>query len=200
MKIIGINASPRKNANTQTLVEAVLNGAAKKGAETRLVNLWEMEIHGCLGCEGCKKQLGHCVQKDDLSPLLRDLTEYDAIVLGTPVYWFHVSAQFKMLVDRLYSFLESGTDPKTGQEVFKFHFPLNKKFVLVVSRGDVEPAQMLPQFYDHLNEWLNVIPLSLGAASIEFLHHYGAEINRKAAKNDAGLIEKAEALGAALLK
>ena len=54
MKIIGINASPRKNANTQTLVEAVLNGAAKKGAQTRLVNLRELDIHGCIGCEGCK--------------------------------------------------------------------------------------------------------------------------------------------------
>ena len=198
MKVIGINASPRKNANTQTLVEAVLNGAARKGAQTRLVNLRELNIHGCLGCEGCKKQLGHCVQKDDLSPLLRDLTEYDAIVLGTPVYWFHVSAQFKMLVDRLYSFLESGTDPQTGEDVFRFDFPSGKKFVLVVSRGDVEPAQMLPQFYDHLNEWLNIIPLSLGAVNIKFLHQYGAEIDRKAAKKDTGLIEKAEALGAGL--
>lgn len=198
MKVIGINASPRKNANTQTLVEAVLRGAATKGAQTRLVNLRELSIHGCLGCEGCKKQLGHCVQKDDLSPLLRDLTEYDAIVLGTPVYWFHVSAQFKMLVDRLYSFLESGTDPKTGEEVFRFDFPSGKKFVMVVSRGDVEPAQMLPQFYDNLNEWLNVIPLSLGAASIEFIHQFGAEIDRKAAKKDAGLIEKAEMFGAGL--
>jgi len=198
MKVIGINASPRKNANTQTLVEAVLNGAAKKGAQTRLVNLRELNIHGCLGCEGCKKQLGHCVQKDDLSVLLRDLTEYDAIVMGTPVYWFHVSAQFKMLVDRLYCFMESGTDPKTGEAFFRFDFPSGKKFVLVVSRGDVEPAQMLPQFYDNLNEWLNVIPLSLGAGNIEFLHQYGAEIDRKAAKNDAGLIEKANALGAGL--
>jgi len=65
MKIIGINASPRKKANTQTLVEAVLEGAAEKGAETRMVNLREMNINGCLGCEGCKKHLGKCVQKDD---------------------------------------------------------------------------------------------------------------------------------------
>lgn len=200
MNIIGINTSPRKNANTQTLVEAVLNGAAGAGAETRLVHLRELSIHGCMGCEGCKKQLGHCVQKDDLSPLLRDLAAYDAIVLGTPVYWFHVSAQFKMLVDRLYSFLETGTDPQTGKEVFNFHFPPNKKFVLVVSRGDAEPAGMLPRFYDHLKEWLNVIPLSLGAASVEFIHQYGAEIDRKAARNDTGLMARAEAVGAALLK
>jgi multimeric flavodoxin WrbA len=198
MNVIGINASPRKNANTQTLVEAVLNGAAKKGAQTRMVNLRELSIHGCLGCEGCKKHLGRCVQKDDLTPLLQELTGYDAIVLGTPVYWFHVSAQFKILVDRLYCFLEYGTDPKTGEEFFRFDFPTGKKFILVVSRGDAEPAQMLPQLYDHLNEWLNVIPLSLGAGSIEFLHQYGAETDRKSARNNAELLEKAGMMGSKL--
>ena len=198
MNVIGINASPRKNANTQTLVEAVLKGADKKGAQTRLVNLRELSIHGCLGCEGCKKHLGRCVQKDDLTPLLQELTGYDAIVLGTPVYWFHVSAQFKMLVDRLYCFLEYGTDPKTGEEFFRFDFPAGKKFILVVSRGDAEPAEMLPQLYDHLNEWLNVIPLSLGAGSIEFLHQYGAETDRKSARNNAELLEKAATMGSRL--
>ena len=197
MRVIGINASPRKKANTQTLVEAVLAGAEKNGAGTRLVNLRELKINGCLGCEGCKKHLGKCVQKDDMTALLQDLTDYDAIVLGTPVYWFHVSAQFKMLVDRLYCFMQQ-TDPETGEAVMRFEFPAGKKFVLTLSRGDREPAEVLPQFYDHLNEWLNIIPLSLGAASIDFLHQYGAEIDRKSAENDGNLIEKAEALGGKL--
>ena len=87
------------------------------------------------------------------------------------------------------------TDPETGEAVIKFEFPAGKKFVFVLSRGDSEPAEMLPQLYDHLNEWLNIIPLSLGAANIEFFHQYGAEIDRKAAGNDDGLIKKAEALG-----
>jgi len=194
MKVIGINASPRKKANTQTLVEAILSGAEKNRAETRLVNLREMTINGCLACEGCKKHLGQCVQKDDLTPLLQDLTGYDAIVLGTPVYWFHVSSQFKMLVDRLYCFMQH-TDPETGEAMMRFEFPAGKKFILVLSRGDSNPAEVLPQFYDYLNEWLNIIPLSLGASSIEFLHQYGAEIDRKAAINDTDQIEKAESLG-----
>ena len=80
MKVIGINASPRKKANTQTLIEAVLDGAAQEGAQTRLVNLRDLAGNGCVGCEGCKKKLGHCVQKDELSPLLREMTGYDAIV------------------------------------------------------------------------------------------------------------------------
>jgi len=199
MKVLGINASPRKNANTQTLVEAVLEGASEKGAQTRLVNLREMSINGCLACEGCKKHLGKCVQKDDLTTLLQEMTTYDAIVMGTPVYWYHVTAQFKMLVDRLYSFMELSENSETGEQTIRSEFPTGKKFIFLISRGDPEPAEIFPQLYDHMNEWLNVIPLSLGAGSYEFFHQYGAHIDRKSAKNDAGLLEKARAAGSGLV-
>ena len=199
MKVLGINASPRKNGNTQTLVEAVLKGAFEKGAETRLVNLRELNLNGCLGCEGCKKQLGKCVQKDEVTPLLQEMTAYDAIVMGTPVYWYHVSAQFKVLVDRLYSFMAFAEDPDTGEPSIQSAFPPGKKFVLLISRGDPEPAAVFSQLYNHLDEWLNLIPLSLGAGNYEVLHQYGADIDRKAAKNDSSLLEKAKTSGAALV-
>jgi putative NADPH-quinone reductase len=199
MKVIGINASPRKKANTQTLVEAVLEGAAENGAETRLVNLRELTIHGCLGCEGCKKHLGKCVQKDDLTTLLHDMTTYDAIVMGTPVYWYHVSAQFKMLVDRLYCFFEFGENPDTGEQTINSAFPSGKNFLFIVSRGDPEPPKLFSQFYDHLNEWLNMIPLSLGAANHNFFHQYETGFDRKSAINDSEILEKAKASGAGLL-
>ena len=200
MKVIGINASPRKKANTQTLVEAILSGAEKKGAETHLVNLRDLEINGCLGCEGCKKHLGKCVQKDDLTPLLQEIITYDAIIMGTPVYWYHVTSQFKMLVDRLYCFLEFGENPETGETTIKSEFPDGKKLIILISRGDSEPPVMFPQFYDHLNEWLNLIPLSLGAGSYEFFHQYGADIDRNSARNDPKILEKAKACGAQLLR
>ncbi len=199
MKILGINASPRKKANTQTLVEAVLEGASEKGAQTRLVNLREMDINGCLGCEGCKKHLGKCVQKDDLTTLLQEMTAYDAIVMGTPVYWYHVTSQFKMLVDRLYCFMELEENSETGEQTIRAEFPAGKKFIFLISRGDPEPAEIFPQLYDHMNEWLNLIPLSLGAGSYEFFHQYGAHIDRKSARNDAGLLEKARAAGSGLV-
>lgn len=199
MKVIGVNASPRKGANTQTLVETILAGAAQKGAHTRLVNLRELTISGCIGCEGCKKKLGHCVQNDDLTPLLQELTAYDAIVLGTPVYWFHVTAQFKMLVDRLYSFLDFKENEATGMPEIDSAFPAGKTFLLVISRGDSEPPPLFPQFYDHLNEWLNLVPLTLGAKKYEFLHQYGADINRQSAASDLNLLERAKTAGAELL-
>ena len=200
MKIIGINASPRKKANTQTLVETVLEGASEKGAETRVVHLRELNINGCLGCEGCKKQLGKCVQKDDLTTLMQDMATCDAVVLGTPVYWFQVSAQFKILVDRLYSFLQTSENPETGQPDFKSAFPADRKFVFIISRGDPEPPPMFGQLYDNLNEWLALLPLSLGAGHYEFFHQYGAGLDRKTAQNDASLLEKARATGKGLVQ
>jgi multimeric flavodoxin WrbA len=199
MKVIGINASPRKTANTQTLVESILNGATERGAETRLVNLRELKINGCLGCEGCKKHLGKCVQKDDLTILLQEMTTYDAIVMGTPVYWYHVTAQLKMLVDRLYCFFESVENPETGEQTIKSAFPSGKKFIFIISRGDPEPSELFPQFYDHLNEWLKLIPLSLEAGNYEFFHQYGTGIDRKSTRNDPEILKKANASGAGLL-
>lgn len=198
MKVIGINASPRKNANTQTLVSAMLSGAAGKGAQTRLVNLRELDINGCKGCEGCKAHVGKCVQKDDLTPLLQEMTAYDAVVLGTPVYWYHVTAQFKMLVDRLYSFSEFNENPETGETTYRSGFPAGRRFVIVISRGDPEPPTLFPRYYEHLNEWLQVIPLSLGSDRYEIFNHYGADLDRKAAQNDTGLLDRARAVGAGL--
>jgi multimeric flavodoxin WrbA len=199
MKVMGINASPRKSANTQTLVEAVLRGAAEKGAETRLIHLRELAINGCLGCEGCKQHPGRCVQQDDLTPLLQQMAASDAVVMGTPVYWFHVNAQFKMLVDRLYSFMEFGAHPETGEPIVRSAFPSGKTFVIIISRGDPEPPSMFPQFYDHLDAWLNLIPLTLGAGRCALIHQHGADIDRKAALNDPALMEKARQTGAGLL-
>jgi putative NADPH-quinone reductase len=199
MKVIGINASPRKKANTQTLVEAALAGAADSGAETRLVNLRELRITGCLGCEGCKKQLGTCVQKDDLTPLMQEMTTCDAIVLGSPVYWYHVSAQFKIWVDRLYSFFELGVNPQTGEPTIKSAFPAGKNLLLLISRGDPDPAPMYGQFYKHLDEWLNIVPFALGAGHFELLHQYGANLDRKSAANDAELLKRVRLAGEKLI-
>ena len=199
MRIIGINASPRRGANTQTLIETALRGAEEKGAETHLVHLRELEMKGCLGCEGCKKQLGRCVQKDGLTPLMQEMTGYDAIVMGTPVYWFHVSAQFKMLVDRLYSFIEMGTDPKTGASTVNSVFPKGKQALFIISRGDPEPTPVFPHFYKNLDEWLHLVPFALGVEKYDFLHQYGAEIDRKAAAGDSDLLDRVKAAGAALV-
>ncbi|RJP74142.1 MAG: flavodoxin family protein [Candidatus Abyssobacteria bacterium SURF_17] len=194
MKVIGLNGSPRKNANTSTLVEAVLKGAAAKGAETRIVNLNELKMQGCQGCEACKKKPGECVRKDDLSPLLQEIGECDAIVLGTPIYWFHVSAQTKTLIDRFYCFLGEEKNSETGETNSYFVFPSGKKFVIVTSQGDENP-----ELYQPALDWLNLVATIMGAASTEFITHCGSANDKASARNNAELMAKAESVGASLV-
>jgi len=198
MKVIGFNGSPRKNANTETLVGAVLKGAEDKGAETRLINLNQLDIKGCQGCDSCKLDLGKCVLKDDLSPLLQEMKDCDAVVLGTPIYWFHVSSQIKALIDRCYCFFTWEPDPETGEMKERSAFPKGKKFIFVTSRGDEENTQVLPQLYEHAQEWLNIVGFAMGSSSTEFINHYGSMNLKDSASDNAELIAKAESVGASL--
>ena len=57
MKIMAFNGSPRKkNWNTVTLLEHALQGAASVGAETELVQLYDLDFSGCISCFSCKKR------------------------------------------------------------------------------------------------------------------------------------------------
>jgi len=199
MKVIAFNGSPRKSANTESLIKAVLKGAESKGAETRLVNLNKLNIVGCQGCDACKLDLGKCAQKDDLSPLLEEMQSCDAIVLGTPVYWFHVSSQFKALIDRFYCFFNWEPDPETGEMKEIRGFPEGKKFVVVTSRGDEENTQVLPELYQQLQGWLNIVTMAMNASSTEFINHYGSMNLRDSAEDNADLMAEAEAVGASLV-
>jgi multimeric flavodoxin WrbA len=101
MKILGINSSPRgKNSRTLKLVEAVLDGARQKGAETELVDICKLDIRYCLGCQVCYAT-GKCIQEDDLSDLWDKILSSDGVVIGSPVYINGVTAQLKTMIDRL---------------------------------------------------------------------------------------------------
>jgi multimeric flavodoxin WrbA len=105
MKIFGINGSPRKGWNTHLLVEEVLKGAAERGAETELINLYDLNFRGCISCLGCKvkgsTKTGRCVTNDELSPVLEKLHNSDGFVIGSPIYISEVTASVRALFERL---------------------------------------------------------------------------------------------------
>jgi len=99
--ILGIVGSPRKGGNTDTLVDAVLAGAAECGAGSEKIFLQELSIAPCRACNYCKKH-GKCIHNDDMESLLELMEKCDIWVLGTPIYWWGPSAQFKAFIDRWY--------------------------------------------------------------------------------------------------
>jgi len=97
-KIIAINSSKRKR-NTHHLLEQLQKQLKEKDIEVEIINLFEYNIQECIGCEVCLTK-GDCSLKDDHSQLMKKLTQYDGLVLSTPVYMGNVSGKLKVFVDR----------------------------------------------------------------------------------------------------
>ena len=83
MKVLAINASPRPDGNTATMLRTVLQEAEKAGLETELVQLGGHKVSGCRACMACQKmQNGHCAIDDDIiNSIIDKMLEADAIVL-----------------------------------------------------------------------------------------------------------------------
>lgn len=102
--IIAVNGSPRKNWNTYTLLERCLDGAKEMGAETELVNLYDIDFKGCISCFACKRKgivIDKCAMKDDLEPILQKIRDCDALILGSPVYFDSVTGEMRSFWERL---------------------------------------------------------------------------------------------------
>lgn len=115
MKVIAFNGSPRKKWNTATLLEKALEGASSQGAETNLVNLYDLNYKGCISCFACKKiggkSYGRCAVKDDLTPLLQAVLDVQVIIFGAPFYFGTVTGQMRSFMERLLFPFYTYTDP-----------------------------------------------------------------------------------------
>lgn len=103
MKVMAICGSPR-SGNTEWMLQKVLESARTEGAETELVLLRDKDIRLCKGCMTCETgssgKPGTCVIKDDMDPILPKMLAADALVFGTPVYFYMLSGCLKNFMDR----------------------------------------------------------------------------------------------------
>ena len=91
-------------ANTNALLEELTAGILEAGKHSvKTVDVTRMKIAPCLGCDGCKRGEKICVQKDDSRLLMNEMRQADYIVFATPVYWWGMTAQLKLAIDRLYA-------------------------------------------------------------------------------------------------
>jgi len=99
-RVLIVCGSPRRGGNTDTLAGAVAQGAESGGAEVVIVRLQGMDISPCLGCGGCDAE-GECVVDDAMGPLYEEIAMADRVVIASPIYFYSVSAQTKIFIDRL---------------------------------------------------------------------------------------------------
>lgn len=97
--VLGLSGSPRRGANSETLLDWALEGAQGEGAQTEKLVISEMAIAPCRDCDECQAA-GECTIHDDMDLIYPKIPEAAALIFASPVYFRGVTAQAKALIDR----------------------------------------------------------------------------------------------------
>jgi len=98
--VLVLSASPRKGGNSDMLCDQFMLGVREAGHLAEKINVQGKKINFCLGCMDCQSNGGECVQIDDMAEILDKIIKADVLVMATPVYFYNMDAQLKVLIDR----------------------------------------------------------------------------------------------------
>ena len=99
-KVLILSGSPRKGGNSDLLCDEFVRGAKESGNEVEKIFLRDKEISYCTACYYCRDTGKGCVIKDDMAEILDKMLEADVIVMASPVYFYSIDAQMKIVIDR----------------------------------------------------------------------------------------------------
>jgi multimeric flavodoxin WrbA len=179
-KILVLLGSPRKKGNSTTLAERIIKGAEAAGATVEKIFLHGLNIAPCQACYACRKPKSKsCVIDDDMQPIYQKLIEADAWVIASPVYWFTMSAQTKLFMDRCFALFNIKKEALAG-----------KTIAVAMSYADADPfisgcVNALRTFQDAFGY--------VGANIVGMV--YGSADKPGEIKSNQALMAEAEALG-----
>lgn len=142
MKILTFNGSPRKKGNCSILLQELLRGAGDAGAECEEIWAQDLDLKYCRGCLRCNLLKKCSIRGDDWENLSSKILAADALVFASPVYFHHVSAPLKKILDRFRSFVHVQI-----RENGLVHTPWHtwkKDFVLLMPMGASQSAEAQP--------------------------------------------------------
>jgi multimeric flavodoxin WrbA len=131
-RVLILNGSPRSGGNTSILAEQVHKGVEEAGGAAEVVYLHGLDLNPCDACDSCQGMDEiDCIIEDDMQTLYPKVREADAIVYATPIYWFTVTAQIKLFMDRCYGM--------GGDDEIEDHKLAGKKIGVVLVYGGDDP-------------------------------------------------------------
>ncbi len=162
-RVLILRGSQRKNGNTALMANEFRKGAEESGNKVVDIFLKEKNINDCLGCNGCQRNGGTCVQKDDMEEIYKAMLESDVIVFVSPVYFYTWTSTIKRVIDRTFAvenqlknkdfyLLSAGAAPEE-----KFMKTMIDSFKLYVScfRGENNNAKDILFGYGADENWNN---------------------------------------------
>lgn len=161
MKVLGIVGSPRKGGNTDILVSQVLKGMESKGALQEKIYLDDLQMRPCKACSNCQTT-GECIIDDDFHIILKKLKEAQVIVIGSPIYCRTVTAQTKILIDRVESSQLIKSYTPDGRVKLLRRIKEEKKGIIICI-GDLSPKEVLKEAAETIQAFLKDIRVNVVA-------------------------------------
>lgn len=182
MNVLSVLGSPRRNGNTAVLVQEYLKGILSHNKDNKIkeIFLQEKNIQCCRACDACKDPKNNiCVIDDEMKDMYLLIEEADIIIFSTPVYWWSMSAQLKIFIDRIYGM---GNKKRL----------MDKKVVLLMTYGGELPNNgpcLVENTFKEISNFL----------SMDFLYSYGVCTgNGISAKDNTDALKQVFKLGCKL--
>lgn len=102
MKIVVLKGSPNRDGSSNMLAKRFIEGATESGHEIVEIDAAHSNISPCIGCIRCGYE-GECSLTDDMDVFREEILNSDMLVFVTPLYYYGMSAQLKILIDRFCS-------------------------------------------------------------------------------------------------
>ncbi|HZK44126.1 MAG TPA: flavodoxin family protein [Syntrophomonadaceae bacterium] len=192
MKILGIVGSRRKKGNTSILVQEALKNFEDEGIKTELIFLGDYNIEKCNGCERCQNTF-KCVIEDDMHKLYKLILESDAVILGSPTYFYNVSADMKLFIDRCYSLEAFDEDDRSVW--MGINEVLGGKYAVVIAVCEQDNEEDMGYTADVMKKSLEALGYRV-VETVKALHLFKAG----AVLNSQTEMKKAQKAGEKLLK
>ena len=179
-KILVVQGSPRKKGNSITLAEQIAKGAESVGAVAERIYLHDKNISPCQACYACQRpDSSGCAIDDEMQPIYKKLIDADCWIIASPVYWFTMSAQTKLFIDRCFALQAYKKDAFAGKQI-----------AIAMSYGDTDTfnsgcVNALRTFQDAFRY--------VGANMVGMV--YGSAEKPGEIKSNQSLMDQAEALG-----
>lgn len=101
MKVLLVNGSPHEHGCTYTALHEVAETLHKHGIKTEILYLGKKPIPGCVACGKCR-ETGKCIVRDIVNEVAKELDHFDALIVGSPVYYAGPASQLTAFLERLF--------------------------------------------------------------------------------------------------
>ena len=131
-KAVVFRSSPRKNGNTNSMTDIVVQAMRASGCDVAEFDLFDMEIKPCIACRACQKDWSapSCVQDDDLHLVFDAIMKSDMLILSSPVYAWYCTPPMKAMLDRLVYAMNMYYGEEKGPSLWA-----GKKVALIMTGG-----------------------------------------------------------------